>query len=442
MELVRRVHAVALAGAIAFVLGGALFAGLAHAEQRIALVVGNNAYANLDSDKQLINAISDARLMRSTLQSLGFEVLYGENLDRRQLVDKLFDFTAKLNQGDVALFFFAGHGVSFSGANYLLPTDVPAPRATGRAEEGRIAEQAIAETTIIERLTTAGAKVAIVVLDACRDNPLQGADRRSIGGTRGLGQSQPARGVFSIYSAGFGQAALDRLGPDDRNPNSVFTRVFAEKLRTPGLDLKKIATETRSTVFEMARKIGHDQVPAYYDQVIDGEVYLAGAPPDGGVRPAPPPAPPAIVRDPCAGALDHWRSAEAIASKAAYEDHLARFSSCPFAGLASARIAALSAPPPPPPPPAVPAVVYPSFSCSSARLPAELAICRSARLAALDVQMAGLYTALRGRLNTGDRSTLLGRQKSWLDLRNACQQDERCLEQRYLEQIRALGGGN
>jgi Caspase domain/Tetratricopeptide repeat len=245
--------------------------------RRFALVVGNDRYANLSADQQLSNAINDARAVKTTLEGLRFEVLYGENLDRRALVDRLFDLAARLGKDDIAFFYFAGHGVSFSGANYLLPSDIPTPHAAGRAEEARLADQAIAETQVIERIVGAGARVAIVVLDACRDNPLRGADTRSIGGSRGLSLGQPAQGVFSIYSAGVGQGALDRLGPDDHNPNSVFTRVFIEKLKTPGLDLKAVATETRRAVVELAQKIGQNQFPAYYDQ-ISSEVYLAGQP--------------------------------------------------------------------------------------------------------------------------------------------------------------------
>jgi tetratricopeptide (TPR) repeat protein len=245
--------------------------------RRIALVIGNDRYANLSADRQLTNAINDARAVKATLEGLHFEVLYGENLDRRALVDRLFDLAARLGKDDIAFFYFAGHGVSFSGANYLLPSDIPTPHATGRAEEARLADQAIAETQVIERIIGSGARVAIVVLDACRDNPLRGTDTRSLGNSRGLSLGQPAQGVFSIYSAGFGQGALDRLGPDDRNPNSVFTRVFIEKLKTPGLDLKAVATETRRTVVELAQKIGQNQFPAYYDQ-ISGDVYLAGQP--------------------------------------------------------------------------------------------------------------------------------------------------------------------
>jgi uncharacterized caspase-like protein/Flp pilus assembly protein TadD len=247
--------------------------------RRLALVVGNDKYPNLSADAQLANAINDARAVTKTLERLGFEVLYGENLDRRAFIDKISDFTSQLDKDTVALFYFAGHGVAFSGANYLLPSDIPKPRPTAeaRGEEARLAAQAIAEAQVLERITESEARVAIAVLDACRDNPVRGSGGRSVGGARGLAQTPPAEGVFSIYSAGFGQQALDRLGPEDRNPNSVFTRVFIEKIKTPGLDLRAVATETRRGVVALVKKIGHSQFPAYYDQ-ITGDVYLAGLP--------------------------------------------------------------------------------------------------------------------------------------------------------------------
>src|SRR5262249_15964920 len=272
-------RAVAVAAAIALSLATLTSVRQAAAEKRLALVVGNNAYPNLSADQQLANALNDAGAVKKALeQDLGFQVIYGENLDRRAFVDKLFELTARLSADDIALFFFAGHGVALSGANYLLPSDIPTPRTGGRAEEARLADQAIAEAQVIERITGSGARVAIMVLDACRDNPLRGPDTRSLGGTRGLSQSPPPQGVFSIYSAGFGQEALDRLGPGDRSANSVFTRVFVEKLKTRGLDLRGVATETRREVVRLAQTVGHNQFPAYYDQ-ISGDVYLPALPP-------------------------------------------------------------------------------------------------------------------------------------------------------------------
>ncbi|CAL8981442.1 Serine/threonine-protein kinase pkn1 [Rhodoplanes serenus] len=303
----RKRGAGALAGLVVAVTLG-LAALLAHvspaaAEGRYALVIGNDIYAHLGPERQLRNAVRDARLMRDTLAGLGFAVVYGENLDRRAMIDRLSDVAARLGRDDIAFVYFAGHGVALGGANYLLPSDIPEPRAAGRGEEARLAEHALAEAALVERLAAAGARVAVLVLDACRDNPLQGSDRRALGSARGLAQSTPPHGLFAIYAAGFGQAALDRLGPDDPHPNSVFTRVFAETLATPGLDLKAVATQTRRKVVALARAVGHEQVPAYDDQLLGPDVYLADAAPTAPAEPrtAPPqpapsqPAPPQPV---------------------------------------------------------------------------------------------------------------------------------------------------
>jgi uncharacterized caspase-like protein len=116
MTDLHRFPAAALAIALAF---GALFAaGPALAQKRLALVVGNNAYPNLGADKQLNNAIGDARAVRETLKGLGFEVLHGENLDRRALIDRLFDFTARLGKDDTA--FFSLPGTAFRSAAPII----------------------------------------------------------------------------------------------------------------------------------------------------------------------------------------------------------------------------------------------------------------------------------------------------------------------------------
>jgi hypothetical protein len=83
--------------------------------------------------------------------------------------------------------------------------------------------------------------------------------------------------VFKLYSAGIGQAALDRLGKNDPNPNSVFTRVLLPELMTPGLDLTMLAKQVGREVQRLALTVNHEQQPAYYDQILDN-VYLAGAP--------------------------------------------------------------------------------------------------------------------------------------------------------------------
>jgi hypothetical protein len=306
-------------------------AGYAAAEHRLALVVGNNAYPNLAAHQQLRNAVNDAQAVKATLQSLGFEVLEGYDLKRADLVDKLSEFASRIEVGDIALFFYAGHGIALNGANFLLPTDISAPRSTNRDEEARLTDLALPESRVIERLRGAGARVAIVVLDACRDSPLRTASGRSVGVARGLAPAPAVTGVLSLYSAGFGQSALDRLGPDDRDPNSVFTRVFIEKLKTPGLGLREVAVQTRDSVVTLASSVGQDQIPALYEQIVGGDVYLAGPP-----RPA---------SDPVPGADEMaWQRVAATSDAGQIGAFIAQFPNSALRPKAEALLASLGSP--------------------------------------------------------------------------------------------------
>ena len=209
-----------LAGAALLICVGAL---PGQAEKRLGLVVGNDSYANLPADQQLRKAVNDARAVGDALERLGFEVIRGENLDRPALLEKFEALTQKLAQGDTAFFFFAGHGVTVAGGNYILPTDIPALEP---GQDTRLARAALGETDIVSDLQARGVRVAVVVLDACRNNPFKKPGVRAVGGERGLTRIEPVRGVFTLYSAGIGQTALDRLNDADANPNSVFTRTL------------------------------------------------------------------------------------------------------------------------------------------------------------------------------------------------------------------------
>jgi hypothetical protein len=262
------------------------------AEKRIALAIGNDLYPNLPADRQLRKAANDATTIAGTLRSLGFEVIVGTNLGRQAMIDKLAEFTARLQPGDTAALFFAGHGVAIAGVNYLIPSDVP---AVTEGAEARVRGASLAEPDLIAELQARSVRVALLVIDACRDNPFPRAAGRSIGNTRGLADAKPARGIFTLYSAGIGQTALDRLGGNDAAHNSVFTRIFAEQLKRPDLHLGDLAVEVRERVAELALKATdergqpapHEQTPAYYDQTLGGRIYLAGQPGAGRVeRPA------------------------------------------------------------------------------------------------------------------------------------------------------------
>lgn len=256
----------------------------AAAARDVALVVGNDAYANV---AQLRTAVDDARSVGDQLERMGFVVRRAANVDRDAMSRALTAFDASLQPGDRALFFFSGHGFEISGANYLLPIDVPAVSAN---QDERLRDAAFAVERVIDGVRERGAQVAILVLDACRDNPFAPPGARAIGRTGGLARIDAPEGVFVLMSAGAKQEALDRLTAGDRERNSVFTRVFLRELAKPGRTLVQIAKATQIGVKDLAATVGFQQTPAYYDEVV-GDVTLSDAAPSqsGGISVAPPP---------------------------------------------------------------------------------------------------------------------------------------------------------
>ena len=260
----------------------AAFAAPAYAEKRVALVVGNNDYRNVP---KLQKAVNDARTMGDTLKQLGFTVMVAENQNRQAFSQTLLAFDNAVEAGDTAFFFFAGHGFEIAGQNFLLPTDVP---AATEGQEELVRDASVLADRIIERLQNRKVRTAILVFDACRNNPFERAGTRAVAGRGGLApMTQLPEGVFSIFSAGPRQTALDRLSNDDANPNSVFTRTFAKELTQPGANLVQVAQRTRRLVSEMAETVRHKQIPVYFDQMVD-DVFLNGLAkvPEAAAKPA------------------------------------------------------------------------------------------------------------------------------------------------------------
>jgi hypothetical protein len=255
----------------------------AHAEKRVALVIGNNDYKNVP---KLQKAVNDARTMGDTLKQLGFSVMVAENQTRAAFSQTLLAFDAAVEPGDTAFFFYAGHGFEIAGQNFLLPTDVP---AAGEGQEELVRDASVLADRIIERLQNKKVRTAILVFDACRNNPFERSGTRAVAGGGGLApMTQLPEGVFSVFSAGPRQTALDRLSNNDDNPNSVFTRTFAKELLQPGENLVQVAQHTRRLVAEMAETVSHKQIPVYFDQMVD-DVFLNGMAAKEVAKPAEPP---------------------------------------------------------------------------------------------------------------------------------------------------------
>ena len=271
---------------LAFLLAASFVCVAAGAEARsLALVIGNDAYANVT---KLRTAVGDSRAIGDQLEKMGFIVRRAQNADQRAISRALAGFYAEIQPGDRALFFYSGHGFEISGANYLLPTDVPAARPN---QVELVRDAAIPVERIIDGVRERGAQVTILILDACRDNPFAARGTRGAPATRGLARIDAPEGVFVLMSAGAKQEALDRLSDSASEVNSVFTRTFLRELAKPGRTLVQIAKATQIGVKQLAATIGHEQTPAYYDEVI-GDIVLYDGPANAA---APSESAPAIV---------------------------------------------------------------------------------------------------------------------------------------------------
>ena len=130
------------------------------------------------------------------------------------------------------------------------------------------------KSSVLHPFTWKKVKLTLALIDAFRDNPLlKNASTRFTAGYRGLAPPHPATGQLIVYSAGSGQTALDRLGPNDTDKNGVFTRVLLLEMRKNNVPIHQVIRNVRSEVVKLARSIGYDQVPAIYDQV-DGDFYF------------------------------------------------------------------------------------------------------------------------------------------------------------------------
>lgn len=324
---------------IAIMLFSFVFGGFcqAAAEKRVALVIGNDSYQDVP---KLEKAANDARAVGAQLKKVGFEVMSYSNLNRREMNQAIGQFVDKVSGGGVGIFFYAGHGVQAGGSNFLLPVDIKVKN------EQDLIDEAVDMQRVLERLAEAKAKLSLLVIDACRDNPFKKAYGRSIGASRGLAIPQAPSGTLVVYSAGIGQQALDKLSDTDNNPNGLFTREFLPLIATPNLRLDEAVRKLRSVVIAKAKGVGHDQNPAIYDQT-DGDFYFINGPVTINVQAAPTVAAPAVAApNPASVELEFWSSIKASTDKADFEEYLRKYPQGSFAGIARNRVKTLAAPPP------------------------------------------------------------------------------------------------
>ncbi|MFN7929741.1 MAG: caspase domain-containing protein [Blastocatellia bacterium] len=219
---------------------------------RLALVIGNSNY----QVGPLANPANDANAMARTLRETGFEVMQYTNLNKRELEESLRAFGSKIPRGGVALFYFAGHGVQVKGVNYLIPVGARIEK------EGDAEYEAVDAGRIMNELESAGSRLNIVILDACRNNPF--AQRgRSL--SRGLAVMSAPSGTVVAYATGPGEVASDGDGK-----NGLYTQELLKHMREPNLKIEEVLKRTRIAVKE---KTNGQQVP-WENTSLDGDFYF------------------------------------------------------------------------------------------------------------------------------------------------------------------------
>jgi Caspase domain/Domain of unknown function (DUF4189) len=273
-------------GCKSFVLIGLVaisaFIGLtapAAAEKRVALVIGNSAYQNV---ARLDNPRNDAALMGETLVGLGFTLVGGRaqlDLDKASMDIAVQNFGRQIQGADVALFYYAGHGVQVSGSNFLVPVSANPTR------EADVDFQMVDVNLVLRQMQGSGTRLNMVILDACRNNPFGSRGLRSADG--GLAQMRAPEGTLISYATQPGNVAQD--GSDGHSP---YTRALTTTIKRAGLDIFQTFNQVGLAV---KRETSGSQQPWVSSSPIDGTFYFVppqAQPPAGPqVAVAPPPDP-------------------------------------------------------------------------------------------------------------------------------------------------------
>jgi tetratricopeptide (TPR) repeat protein len=223
--------------------------GPATGQRRLALVIGNGAYAH---SPRLPNPPNDAHDLAAALRDLGFQVIEGYDLNGAAMRAKIIEFGGAMKGADVTLLFYSGHGMQVDGRNYLVPVDAKLEQPSALGLEAIDVGSVLADMEMEKRTN-------LVFLDACRDNPLSRSLARSFGATRsstvgqGLAHFESAVGTLIAFATDPGNVALDGTGR-----NSPFTAALLRHIRTPNIEIESMLKAVRVDVMQMT----HDkQVP-------------------------------------------------------------------------------------------------------------------------------------------------------------------------------------
>lgn len=276
----------------------------ARPENRLAILIGNADYDL--PELSLNNPVNDIDALAPALERLGFETARYRDADRAEMVAALSRLRQDGRRAEAVLVFYAGHGVQVGAENYLIGTGL------GDLDAEAVAAASLTLTDIRRAIADAGADLAMVVLDACRDNPL--LQRGMV--PSGLLPSSGGAGTLIAYSTDPGNVAADGLGD-----NSIFTQALLRNIETPGLDVRLMFGRVRQEVVMLT---GGLQIP-WVEEAVLGEHYLHGAPELAAVDEE----------------ILAWRRADSAGTAAEFESYLGEYPSGLFAQMARTRIALL-----------------------------------------------------------------------------------------------------
>lgn len=229
-------------------------------QSKIALVIGNSDYEQMP----LKNPQNDAYDLSNALRALGFQVIQKTNLNQRQMEDAIREFKGRISPGDVALFYFSGHGTQVKGLNYLIPV------GESVTNEIDVKYNCVEAGFVLDHMEQARSGINIVILDACRNNPFKGYRSAN----RGFAHMSAPTGSIIAYSTAPGKVAQDGSGR-----NSPFTKNLIEKINIAGLKIEEVFKEVRKDV---ASETGRQQIP-WESSSLMGDFYFKGG---AGDKPA------------------------------------------------------------------------------------------------------------------------------------------------------------
>jgi uncharacterized caspase-like protein len=301
---VRWVVSLFVAATVSIALAGSADAQV---ERRVALVIGNSAYQH---SAPLENPTNDAQDLADALGRLGFEVILAKDLDKRGMEQSFSRFARLAQDADVAMFYYAGHALQYGGENFLVPID-----ATLQDEFS--VEFEMARVTDVMNSLQRARGVKVLVLDACRNNPLaeqlaRRATNREFFASRGLARIEHPTGMIVAYATQAGQVA-----DDGRGRNSPFTSALIKRIEEPGVEIAQIFRRVAVDVNSLTKG---QQVPDLSMSLL-GEVYLSQ------------PQEPKLNAE-----YDAWQKIAASNDRSEFEHFIANFPSSPFSDVAKERI--------------------------------------------------------------------------------------------------------